>query len=210
MLKAGVLLALFSQCAPDISPVTLQALTDVESSRKPYVIANVTDDTSHYFIGEREAIDYANNLKEQGKKYSAGLMQIYVDNFEAYGVTNETIFDHCKNIEVGADILRGCYLRASKEDKSEQTALRKAFSCYYSGNFIRGFKAEGDGKSYIDRIESKVTNAGGNYSVPEVRVTGNATETELAKANRKSGEAVLSVDDEKIGSPWDVFGDYKK
>lgn len=204
MLKAAVLSALFSQCAPDVSPVTLSALMAVESSNSPYVVANVSDGTSHYFDSEKEAVEFTNRLAESGKKYSAGLMQIFVENFKAYGVTNETIFDHCKNIEVGADILRGCYVRALKTESNEQDALRKAFSCYYSGNFIRGFKAEKDGKSYVQRVESKVKPTVTAYKVPDLLVSGEEKEG----SGRVKGNAAVLNTDNNDGSAWDVFGDY--
>ena len=76
MIKAAVLSALFSQCAPDVSPVTLNALIGVESAGKPYVVANVTDNTSHYFDNKEKAIFFLNDLSSQKKRYSAGLMQI--------------------------------------------------------------------------------------------------------------------------------------
>lgn len=204
MLTAAVISALFAQCAPDVSPSTMSALMAVESSGKPYGVANVTDDTSHFFDTEKEAIEFTDKLNEQGKKYSAGLMQIYVNNFKHYGVTNKTIFNHCKNIEVGADILRGCYVKAKKEEDDDQAALRKAFSCYYSGNFMRGFKEEAGGTSYVQRVESKVKGKPSNYSVPEILIGKVNGKSEPKKI--KGGEAVVSIDNDS--DVWDVFGDY--
>lgn len=42
-LSAAVLAALISQCAPDVSPDTMNALIMTESGANPYVIANVSD-----------------------------------------------------------------------------------------------------------------------------------------------------------------------
>ncbi|WP_323085859.1 lytic transglycosylase domain-containing protein [Providencia alcalifaciens] len=209
MLKAAVLTALFSQCAPDVSPITLHALVGVESSGKPYVVANVSDKTSHYFDKKEDAINFVNGLKSNNKTYSAGLMQIYSKNFDAYKLTNETVFDHCTNIKVGADIFSQCYARALKENPSDkQGALRKAASCYYSGSMTRGFKKESwDGKSYVQRIELKAEK---NYSVPEIRVNSSnisPTPTEINQVNPDEKEAVLTQ--QKTNKhQWDVFGDY--
>lgn len=202
MLKEAALISLFSQCAPNVAPETMAALMATESSGSPYVVANVSDDTSHRFDTESEAIEFTNKLKDQGKKYSAGLMQIYVDNFNGYNVSNETIFDSCKNIEVGADILRGCYVRASKKEKDPQIALRKAFSCYYSGNFTRGFKEEKGGSSYVQRVESKVNNSK-SFAVPEILASSQSL---LSDKSEKGGAAVIDIENKT--DIWDVFGDY--
>lgn len=198
MIKAAVLSALFSQCAPDVSPVTLNALVGVESAGKPYVVANVTDNTSHYFDNKEKAIFFLNDLSSQKKRYSAGLMQIYSGNFQAYGLTNETVFDHCTNIKTGAEILKSCYNTASKETSDPQIALRKAMSCYYSGNFTRGFKQESDGKSYVQRIELKVNK---DFAVPEMKVAGEQKKSSPDKT-------VVYSNQEKQKNDWDVFGDY--
>lgn len=207
MLKEAVLSALFAQCAPNVAPETMGALMATESSGAPYVVANVSDNTSHRFTTKDEAVTFTNKLKEEGKKYSAGLMQIYVDNFKGYNVSNETIFDHCKNIEVGADILRGCYVRASKKESDPQVALRQAFSCYYSGNFSRGFKKEEGGTSYVQRVESKIGGKKSSFAVPELLVNNSpAVAPAEIEESKKGGAAILSV--ENKSDIWDVFGDY--
>lgn len=198
MIKAAVLSALFSQCAPEVSPVTLDALVRVESGGKPYVVANVSDKTSHYFGNKEKAILFINYLSSKKKSYSAGLMQIYSGNFQAYGLTNETVFDYCTNIKTGVEILKNCYNIASKETSNPQIALRKAMSCYYSGNFTRGFKQESDGKSYVQRIELNVNK---DFSVPEMKVAGEQKKSSPDKT-------VVYSNQEKQKNDWDVFGDY--
>lgn len=37
---------LFSQCAPTVSPVTLNAIVQTESSGNPYIVANISDGIS--------------------------------------------------------------------------------------------------------------------------------------------------------------------
>lgn len=199
MLTAAVLSALFFQCAPDVSPVTLNALIGVESEGKPYVVANVTDNTSHYFDNKEKATSFLNKLSSQNKRYSAGLMQIYSGNFQAYGLTNESVFDHCTNIKAGAAILKDCYVRATKETEEPQEAIRKAVSCYYSNNFTRGFKQEADGKSYVQRIESKVNK---DFAVPEIKVGSGEQKNSTPDKN------VVYSNQETHKNVWDVFGDY--
>lgn len=202
MLTPAVLGALFLQCAPDISPVTLNALVGVESAGKPYVVANVTDNTSHYFDSKEKATLFLNEMSSKSKRYSAGLMQIYSGNFSAYGLTNETVFDHCTNIKAGAEILKKCYNTASKETNDPQIALRKAMSCYYSGNFTRGFKQEADGKSYVQRIELKVNK---DFAVPEMKTVSNQN----TEQNKSSPDKTVVYSSQEITkNSWDVFGDY--
>lgn len=206
MLKTAVLTVLFSQCAPNVSPITLHALVGVESAGKPYVVANVSDKTSHSFDKKEDAIKFVNGLAEKNKTYSAGLMQIYSKNFDSYKLTNETVFDHCTNIKVGADIFSKCYEKALKENPSDkQGALRKAASCYYSGNMTRGFEKENwDGKSYVQRIELKAEK---NYSVPEIQINQHYSPTVKEQEKSVPQEAILTK--QKTNKhQWDVFGDY--
>ncbi|HED3891539.1 TPA: lytic transglycosylase domain-containing protein [Morganella morganii] len=211
MLKATVLSALFLQCAPDISPVTLHALVGVESGGHPYVVANVTDNKSAKFNNKDDAVLYINKLAAQNKTYSAGLMQIYSKNFSAYGLTNETVFDHCTNIKAGAAILKQCFAKALKENPDDkQMAIRKGMSCYYSGNMSRGFKKEADGKSYVQRIELKAEQ---NYQIPDIAVSVKSvpvSENQSTENKRTEKEAVIVKQNEEIKSSqeWDVFGDY--
>ncbi|WP_226326719.1 hypothetical protein [Escherichia coli] len=88
-LSAAVLAALISQCAPDVSPD--DALIMTESGANPYVIANVSDGTSKYFKDEKGAIEYAEKLTAENKRFSAGLTQIYSKNFPSLNLTNKTV-----------------------------------------------------------------------------------------------------------------------
>ena len=48
-----------------------------------------------------------------------------------------TAFDACANLTAMQGILGECFSRASRR-APKQAALRDAFSCYYSGNFLTG------------------------------------------------------------------------
>ncbi|MBD4346567.1 lytic transglycosylase domain-containing protein, partial [Xanthomonas citri pv. citri] len=50
-------------------------------------------------------------------------------------------------------ILQDCYARASAKLASEKDPLHAAFSCYYSGNFSRGFRPDKAGQpSYVQKV----------------------------------------------------------
>lgn len=124
-LSAAVLAALISQCAPDVSPDTMNALIMTESGANPYVIANVSDGTSKYFKDEKGAIEYAEKLTTENKRFSAGLTQIYSKNFPSLNLTNKTVFDPCTNIKAGAAVLTDNYL------KQKEGSSNKKFSALY-------------------------------------------------------------------------------
>ena len=79
-------------------------------------------------------------LERNGYNYSVGLAQVNKTNFARYGLTPQTAFEACPNLHAGGEILKDCFIRANKTRGDEQAALRDAFSCYYSGNFITGYK----------------------------------------------------------------------
>ncbi|UCQ29610.1 lytic transglycosylase domain-containing protein (plasmid) [Edwardsiella tarda] len=189
-LSAAVLATLLSQCAPNVSPVTGMALIQTESGGDPYVVANVSDGISKRFSDEKTAIAYVDDLKREGKTYSAGLMQIYSKNFSAYKVDNNTVFDPCTNIKVGAKILTENYL--SQKEGDVQTNLRKSLSMFYTGNETRGFKKEKkfNNTSYVERVEGRI------YTVPALKASG------------VNNDAEDNTNTEKTAQSWDVFGDF--
>ncbi|HAS9040964.1 TPA: lytic transglycosylase domain-containing protein [Salmonella enterica subsp. enterica serovar 4,12:i:-] len=170
----------------------MNALIMTESGANPYVIANVSDETSKYFKDEKGAIEYAEKLTAENKRFSAGLTQIYSKNFPSLNLTNKTVFDPCTNIKAGAAVLTDNYLR-QKEGSSNQKILR-ALSLYYSGNESTGFIKEKkfNNTSYLERV---IRNAN-NYIVPSIREK--TDESEITPPN----------DEEKTSPDWDVFGDF--
>lgn len=202
IITKATLAALFLQCAPQVAPETLNAIVSVESARKPYVVANVTDKTSHYFDEKDKAVSFLNYLDQNNKKYSAGIMQIYSANFKALNLNNYNVFDPCTNIRAGAVILKQCWDKAKSDNSDEQKALRDMASCYYSGNFTRGYKKEKiDGKSYIQRIEEKVI-IQKDGRIPAIRVEGEQ------KGKQKSTVPQSFMVTENKANEWDVFHDY--
>lgn len=209
ILETVLLTSLYFQCGEGVHPDTLHTIAKTESALNPYVIANVTDEESYYLNSKEEAISKANDLKEAGKRYSAGLMQIYSLNFEAYDLNNSNVFDYCTNISAGAQILKKCYLKASSEypDERSDFNLDNAMSCYYSGNFSRGFKKdEGINSSYVERIRNNVTNI---YEVPSFyNYLGSdfkkGSNQEINITKKEGFEEVVLFNDN-----WDVFNDYE-
>jgi len=161
------LLALAQQCAPDVSPLTMAAIVQVESSRNPYAIGVVGGKLPRQPRTKGEALAAVRQLKADGFNYSVGISQVNRYNLHAYGLTEESAFDACANLRAGSRILQECYGRAlAKMPGREQQALHAAFSCYYSGNFKRGFVPDRPGEpSYVAKV---VAQAGKIAAAPQV------------------------------------------
>lgn len=131
--------SLAATCAPNVAPSTLRAMATVESSLNPHAIGVVNGRLARQPRNLPEAISTVMALRQQGTRFSAGLIQIYVKNWPAYNLDHESVFDPCSNMRAAAGILTDCYKRASDRGSAPQAALRNALSCYYSGNFVTGY-----------------------------------------------------------------------
>ncbi|MCW5656753.1 MAG: lytic transglycosylase domain-containing protein [Burkholderiaceae bacterium] len=133
------LLALITACAPTVDAGAAQALIAVESSVNPHAIGIVGAQLERQPRHRAEAVATARSLRASGHNFSVGLAQINVRNFHAVGLTAETAFEPCANLQAMQRILSECMVRARRSNMAEQDSLRRALSCYYSGNFHTGF-----------------------------------------------------------------------
>lgn len=141
-----VLLSLALACAPQVHASTAAALVAVESGNNPHAIGVVGGALMHQPRNTAEALATARALQDQGWNFSVGLAQINVRNFARLGLTAATAFDPCQNLRAMQAVLVECYDRAVLKAPT-QTALRRALSCYYSGNFVTGFE-----HGYVHRV----------------------------------------------------------
>ncbi|WP_066453101.1 lytic transglycosylase domain-containing protein [Castellaniella caeni] len=128
-------------CAPNIHPVTLEALIRHESGARQYAIGvnrkgKALPQQPHDLEAASRA---AEKLIAQGIDFDAGLGQINVRNWDWLGLTSTTVFDPCRNLAAAQTVLSDCYARALNSHRDQQQALRAALSCYNTGNFHRGF-----------------------------------------------------------------------
>lgn len=158
MLSTTAFLALAVQCAASIHPSTSLDVARVESGFHPYAIAEIVPDgkgvISHFPTSHDEAVSLTGRLAAQGRRYSVGLMQITSTNFRQYNVTASDLLNPCTSLSVFERILADCYQRGG--------TLKRALSCYYSGNFETGQRPESafNQTSYVQRI---------GYVVPSTR-----------------------------------------
>jgi type IV secretion system protein VirB1 len=145
-MDASTFTALALSCAPMVHANTAQALVAVESRFNPHAIGVVGGVLERQPQNRAEALSTASYLQANGWNYSVGLAQINVHNFGRLGLTADTAFDPCANLRAMQVVLAACFDR-STANESPQSALREALSCYYSGNFITGFR-----HGYVERV----------------------------------------------------------
>jgi type IV secretion system protein VirB1 len=144
-------IALAQQCAPRVSPVTMAAIVRTESGFNPYAIGVVNGRLVRQPASLGEAVATAHALSAAGWNFSVGLAQVNVENWYAYGLTEQRAFDPCRNLAVSAAILQGCFASARRAQPdtgaNSQSALRASLSCYASGNFSTGYRT-----GYVQRV----------------------------------------------------------
>ncbi|WP_225776372.1 lytic transglycosylase domain-containing protein [Pseudomonas sp. Marseille-Q5115] len=200
MLTTSAFLALAMQCAPSIHPATLTPIVKTESSFNPWAIGVVGGALPHQPQSLDEAVLTVKKLVGEGANFSIGLGQI---NRQHFDVTHpETIFEPCTNLRMTAQLLQDCYTAAGEADPDPQGALRKAISCYYSGNLTRGFQAEADfgGSSHVQRV---LANA--DITVPALEGGAQPAQSRLQRA---IAEPVTTV--QPVYESWDVLRQYPR
>lgn len=106
----------------------------VESSYNPFAIGVVGGRLARQPRSLAEAVSTSRMLEREGYNFSVGLAQVNRHNLARHGLdSHEKAFDTCPNLRAGAKILSECRTRAGGD-------WGKAFSCYYSGNFVTGFE----------------------------------------------------------------------
>jgi type IV secretion system protein VirB1 len=89
-----------------------------------------------------------------------------------YGLFSyQAAFDVCSNIRAGSQILRECYGRAQD--------WGKAFSCYYSGNFVTGYKHGYVQKVFASMRQQQAGTQNG-FSSASIPVYGKSTRRTVA------------------------------
>lgn len=206
---------LAQQCAPNVSPVTLQALVKTESGFNPYAIGVVGGHLTRQPKNATEAVATAKALDARGLNFSMGLGQVNKFNLANHGLTYETVFDACANLQAGGTILADCYRRAAAQKGSGTPALYAAFSCYYSGNFTRGFKADYQGTSYVQRIADNAQDSKVAVDlVPAIPVVLDrpASRKVDSSSSRKRSDGESNTPDAaptpREHQSWDAFGEF--
>jgi len=144
--------SLANECGITTDVNAIAKIIRVESSFNPYAIGVVNGELVRQPMNKQEAITTAKTLAATGRNFSMGLGQVNYKNLARYHLSIETAFEMCSNLRATISIYNDCLNRAlTKYDVSY--AQLAAMSCYYSGNFTRGFIKEGErNTSYVERI----------------------------------------------------------
>lgn len=214
---------LAQQCAPGVHPTTLQAVVRTESGFNPFAIGIVGGRLVRQPQNRDEAVATVKALDAAGWNYSMGLSQVNRYNLSRYGMDANAAFDPCTNLRAGSAILSDCYHRASAHMGAGQDALRAAFSCYYSGNFERGFVRDSGTSSYVQRIVSFVASTDPTTAKADVRpiaVVPVATPETVrqtvpridpdigASGAIRTPPTSRSPESGRTHQSWDTFGDF--
>lgn len=135
----------------------MRHLVDVESSYNPYAIGVVGGQLVRQPQTLDEALATVQMLESKGYNFSVGVAQVNRANLAKYGLdTYAKAFDPCLNLSAGSRILGECFMNAGGD-------WGKAFSCYYSGNFVTGFR-DGYVQKIYDSIGRSMQTAGAAVS----------------------------------------------
>lgn len=146
-------LELMLACAPHVAPATLEQIIRVESAGNPLAL-NINPKWVNAADGTRRAVSFKPPLNvrtvqdavtvthmalEAGHSVDMGYMQVNSRHLKSLGYGVEALFEPCKNLAAGAQILSQFYQKALSHYPDPQRALQAALSAYNTGDFSKGF-----------------------------------------------------------------------
>lgn len=192
------ILAILLMCAPQVHPVTMQALIAAESDFQVHAIhVNGSDaDQPPQPQSPTEAIALLESLMAQGKSVDVGLGQINSANFDVLGLTPQTAFDPCTNIEAAGRILTENFQRAATRLEGD-AALLAALSAYNTGNESGGFR-----NGYVERVQRKAA-----YAVPALPAAPSFHTSRTPSESTKPAESPVRLTRANTeAEPWSPYG----
>lgn len=135
------------QCANGVQAVIVEAIIQVESSGNPWAInVNVRDGQAQPLLAPArshdEAVAQATTLHEQGYSFDVGLMQVNSANVTRLGVSFDTAFDPCVNLNMGTTVYNefsSGALRYQEQFGTPHKQMMATLSAYNTGSYWKGF-----------------------------------------------------------------------
>ena len=196
IITSAAFAALAAVCAPTVHPKTLYSIVHAESRFNEFAIGVVGKPLARQPESLNEAIGLVEELVSQDRNFSIGLGQINRYNFDIS--KPELVFDRCTNLKLTAQILERCYSRFKEPGDTEQQAILKGISCYYSGKKDTGFKPEPQfgNTSHVERVLASAE----GYSIGAIE---SGEEVRAPKQAPEVGPAMRPV-----YRSWDVLRQY--
>ena len=132
-------------CAPMVSQPLMKALVLEESRGHPFAIHDGVTHRALFPSTKEQAVETARKLLSGGSRIDAGLAQINSDNWESLGLTAQTVFDPCINLQAGERVLLKAYLTSPHTQDA-------AISRYNTGHPRRGVK-----NGYVARVKKWIS-----------------------------------------------------
>ena len=147
-------------------------VVNVESSYNRFAIGVVGGRLARQPKDLAEALATVSMLESKGYNFSLGLAQVNRYNLGKYGLESyEKAFDVCSNLRAGSRILAECHGRSGND-------WGKSFSCYYSGNFVTGFR-----HGYVQKLYASISG-----SRPQSKAGARNGIELVSKASRRPAE----------------------
>lgn len=196
--SAAAIIALASQCAPNVSPQTVLAIVQTESRGRPFALNVNGGSQPRAPTSAASAAATAQRYIAAGYSVDLGLGQINSRNMRWLGLTWGTVFDPCTNIAALGAVLTSNF-NSVKAGRDPQTALRVALSMYNTGSQTRGFR-----NGYVGKV---VGNAGFANTSPAVLITatGSGDLREVVVAENAARQAPSPPPRPAPPPKWNVF-----
>ena len=138
-------MALLQQCSPQINPIIAHAIVKAESSFNPFAIGVNSGVRIKQPQSYQQAVMEAKRLLAQGHNIDLGWGQINSKNLSWLRLSVEEVFNPCANLRAMQTVYLDCYSKAGNSGLG--TRMQRAFSCYNTGNFSRGFN-----NGYVNKL----------------------------------------------------------
>ena len=195
---AAAILALASQCAPNVAPQTVAAIVQTESHGRPFALNVNGGSKPPTQNNAASAAVTAQHYIAAGYSVDLGLGQINSRNMRWLGLTWDTVFDPCTNVAALGRIITQNY-NSAIPGRDPQTALRVALSLYNTGSSSRGFR-----NGYVAKV---VGNAGvaGPVTVQEPMLPPTPLDARVQLISENLEHSMLTVAGRSAPPSWNLF-----
>lgn len=132
------MIELIQACSPNMQVQVAQAIIKTESSFNQFAIGVNKSSKVRQPRNYQEAVQTAKWLLANGANIDMGYAQINSSNLNWLGLSVEQVFQPCANLKAMQKVYYHCFDRAGNTGLG--TRMQRAFSCYNTGSFTKGFK----------------------------------------------------------------------